>query len=82
MIGSARPCLVSPCTIVMADSKEELPPLRRPELSAADMSTEMDSENSSQARRLQPKQPLWRKAPPGREDMEEERGWGDRKQTK
>lgn len=60
-------------------SEEELPLLRRPELSAADMCAEMDSENSSQARRLQPKSPLWRKAPPGREDMDEERGWGDRK---
>jgi hypothetical protein len=79
--SSASKALVSFPTITMSSSEDELPQLRRPELSAADMSAEMDSENSSQARRLQPKKPLWREAPPGREDMDEERGWGDRKKS-
>ena len=66
--------------IIMAD-EEELPALRKPELTAAEMSAEMAevTGDSSQARRLQPKSPLWRKAPPGRDEIDEERGWGDRK---
>lgn len=89
--GLSPACTVSPnhhfargaVACMSADADEKMPALRRPDFTAAEMSAEMDelTENSSQVRRLQPKSPLWRKAPPGREDIDEERGWGDRKKS-
>ena len=77
-LGSSVPC--APIISMMADG-DDTPTLRKPELSAAEMVAEMGDmdENSSTVRRLRPKSKLWRKAPPGREDIDEERGWGSRK---
>ena len=73
------PC--APLVSMMATAEDDTPTLRKPELSAAEMVAEMGDldENSSTVRRLKPKANLWRKAPPGREDIDEERGWGNRK---
>ena len=54
------------------ESDDDVEELRMPPPLPEDALTE------SQRRRLKPVNDVWRKAPAGREDIEEERGWGDR----